>query len=95
MMGGQGMAPQMGGYQGMPPMGGYQGMPMNQYQGMPQQNMNQYQAAPQPQYATPVQPETQSRYVASQHITSSVYLSGEDTDNGSILKGRLNKLFDV
>lgn len=83
-------------YQGMPPqMGQYQAPPVNQYYGMPQQNMSQYQAMPQQQYAPPVQPQTQSRYIASEHVTSSVYLSGEDTDSGSYLKGRLNKLFDV
>ena len=93
----QGMPPQMGQYQS-PPVNQYYGMPqqnMSQYQAMPQQNMSQYQAMPQQQYAPPVQPQTQSRYIASEHVTSSVYLSGEDTDSGSYLKGRLNKLFDV
>lgn len=92
----QGMLPQMGVYQGMSPqMGGYQGMPAQTvgYQGMPQQPVNTYPTAPQQTYTPPpTQPAVQSRYVSQ---TESAYLSGDDTDSGSYLKGRLNKLFDV
>ena len=97
---GQGMV-----YNGMPVnMGQYQGMP---YGGMPMQGMGQPMPAQQ-QYAMPPQPTSapaqpsemsvpaqpaasQSRYTE----TTSQYLESGDTDSGSYLKGRLDKLFSV
>lgn len=88
--------------QGMPMqnMGGYQGVP---YQGMYPQNMGypggmpaQYAAPVQPAAPAPVQPVVQNQYAAPEASrTESMYLAGEDKDDGEILKSRLNKLFSV
>lgn len=91
-----GMPVNMGQYQGMP----YQGMPVQQ--GMGQPAMQQYAMPPQQQYAMPPQPAqtsapsvqpaaAKSRYAE----TTSQYLNTGDTDSGSYLKGRLDKLFSV
>jgi cytidine deaminase len=101
---GQGMV-----YNGMPVnMGQYQAMP---YGGMPMQGMGQpmpaqqYAMPGQPQqYAMPPQTPAQpaapatSQYAGtkSQYTeTTSQYLESGDTDSGSYLKGRLDKLFSV
>lgn len=98
-----GMPVNMGQYQGMPyggmPMQGMgQPMPAQQY-AMPGQPQQQYAMPPQPT-AAPVQPvemsapaqsATQSKYTE----TTSQYLESGDTDSGSYLKGRLDKLFSV
>ena len=102
-----GMPVNMGQYQGMP----YQGMPMQQGMGQPMQGQQQYAMPgqqPQQQYAMPPQPAqapvqpaqpsapaqpeaTKSHYTE----TTSQYLESGDTDSGSYLKNRLDKLFSV
>lgn len=100
-----GMPVNMGQYQGMPyggmPMQGMgQPMPAQQQYVMPgQQPAQQYAMPPQPtsapaqpsEMSVPAQPTTQSRYTE----TTSQYLESGDTDSGSYLKGRLDKLFSV
>lgn len=97
-----GMPVNMGQYQAMP----YGGMPM---QGMGQpmqpQPQQQYAMPGQPQqYAMPPQtPAQPAAPVTSQYAgtksqyteTTSQYLESGDTDSGSYLKGRLDKLFSV
>ena len=102
-----GMPVNMGQYQGMP----YQGMPAQPMGQPSMPNQPQYAMPVQPQYAMPVQPvqpagdmaageapvpppakpPVQSRYAE----TSSQYLENGDTDSGSYLKNRLDKLFSV
>ncbi len=101
-----GMPVNMGQYQGMP-----YGMPAQQGMGQPaMQPQQQYVMPQQQQYAMPPQPNaapaapaqpaqsapaqpvaTQSHYTE----TTSQYLESGDTDSGSYLKNRLDKLFSV
>lgn len=89
---GQGMPMQNMGYQGVPYQGINQSMyPQNAgYPGMPVQYASPMQTA------ASVQPAVQNQYAKPEiDRTESMYLSGEDTDEGQILKNRLNKLFSV